>query len=125
MLAFLADGGSTEPIVVVPEFMTGISLVVWMAVTVLMPLVVGLVTKPTTPAKVQSILLVVLALVNGFLSEALEKGSDYNWSDGLLQFLVSLVIAVATHYGVWRPIGATRSVLNVGTTRDERIPPAV
>lgn len=106
--------------VVIPEFYTGWATLLWVLVTVLMPLVVGLVTRPSTPAKVQAVLLIVLAAVNGFLSEALEKGSAYNWTDGTLQFVVSLVIAIAIHYGVWKPTLITRRVLDIGAGATEK-----
>lgn len=106
--------------VVVPEFVTGWALLLWAAVTVAMPLAVGLITKPSTPARFQALMLVAVSLLNGFLSEALEKGSEYNWSDGLMQFLVSLVIAISMHYGVWKPTGATGAALRVGTRSDFR-----
>lgn len=104
--------------VVIPEFVTGWALLLWMAVTVAMPLLVGLVTRPSTPARVQSVLLLIASAINGFLSEALETGSAYNWSDGLVQFITSLVMALAIHYGVWKPLGATSAALRVGTKSD-------
>lgn len=106
--------------VVIPEFVTGWALLLWMAVTVAMPLLVGLVTRPSTPARFQTLLLVGLSIANGFLSEALEKGSAFNWGDGLMQFLVSLVMAISMHYGVWKPTGTTAAALRFGTKSDYR-----
>lgn len=100
--------------VVIPEFTTIWSMLLWMAVTVLMPLAVGLITRPSTPAGVKSLLLVIASALNGFLSEALEAGSKYRWEDGWVQFLSSLVIAIALHYGVWKPLGASRRAQEVG-----------
>ena len=106
--------------VVIPEYTTSLSTILWLLVTVLMPLLVGLITRPSTKASVQSLLLLVASVLNGYLSEALETGARYNWTDGTLQFVVSLVMAIAIHYGVWKPLGATQKALSVGASANEK-----
>lgn len=106
--------------VIVPVFQSTGAMLLWLAVTVLMPLVVGLITKPSTPASLQSLLLTAAALTNGLLSEALAAGDTYNWGKAALQAVVSFVIAVATHYGIFKPTGLTAAALAVGTRSDYR-----
>jgi hypothetical protein len=105
--------------VLVPVFQSTVGLLVWLLATVLMPVVVGLVTKATTNSALQSLALVGLSLVNGLLGEALAAGDGFAWGKAILQAVVSFVIAVATHYGVWRPTGVTAAALAVGTKRDQ------
>lgn len=104
----------------VPVFYSTGGLILWLAVTVLMPLVVGLITKPTTPAAVQALLLTLASLVNGVLSAALAAGDGFDWYKAILQAAVSFVIAVASHFGVWKPTGATQKALAVGSRGDYR-----
>jgi len=92
---------------VLPVFSTTGALLLWLLVTVVMPIAVGLVTKVTTNSSVKSLLLVLLSAINGFLSEWLAAGDTYDWVRGLLTAVVAYVVAVASHFGVWIPTGAT------------------
>jgi hypothetical protein len=98
----------------VPVFGSNGAMLLWLAVTVIMPLVVGLVTKFSTSAAVKSLLLVLLSLVNGVLSEALAAGDGFDWRKAITQAVVAFVIAVAVHFGVWKPTGTTDTVQRVG-----------
>jgi archaellum biogenesis protein FlaJ (TadC family) len=62
-------------------------------VNTILPLLVGLVTTRVTPGKVQAILLAVLTAIT---------------------WLTGLVAAIAVHYGIWRPTGATDAALSTG-----------
>lgn len=90
----------------VPVFESTQAMLIWLAVTVIMPLAVGLVTKLSTSATVKSLLLVLFSLVNGVLSEALAAGDGFDWTKAITQAVVAFVIAVAAHFGVWKPTGA-------------------
>ena len=104
--------------ILVPVFQSTVGLLVWLLATVLMPVVVGLVTKATTSSAWQSLALLGLSLVNGLLGEALSAGDGFAWGKAIMQTVISFVIAVATHYGVWKPTGVTAAALAVGTKRD-------
>lgn len=81
-----------------------------LASTVL-PLVVGLVTKGSTPAVVKSLLL--LALTAGITAAAaVASGADIKSS--CVTGALSYATAVATHYGVLKPTGAADAVQAVG-----------
>lgn len=72
------------------------------------PTLVGLVTKRTTSPGVKAILLAALALVAQLateLAEALRDGTSYNLGMALILGLASFIIAVAMHYGLWKPTG--------------------
>jgi hypothetical protein len=97
---------ATDP-VVVPVFATTGALLLWLLATVLMPILVGLITRASTPPAVKSMLLVAASLINGLLTEALAAGAAYDWGRGALLVVVAFVVALATHLGVWRPVGAT------------------
>lgn len=100
--------------VVVPVFGSTLAMVLWLVVTVLMPVAVGLLTKPSTPAAVKSLGLVAASLINGLLSEALAAGNGYDWRKAILQAVVSFVIAGASYARLWRPLGVTGAAQQLG-----------
>lgn len=73
---------------------------------VFIPILVGLVTKRSTDARVKSILLLALSGVSGFLTEFVNS-SNFVWQQALLTTVVTFVIGVATYYGLWTPTGVT------------------
>jgi hypothetical protein len=89
----------------------------WIAVltfviSIFLPLLVGLVTKLTTSAGVRAILLAFLAAVAGFLTEllsALTNGTPYDVGLALLLWIGTFVVAVASHFGIWKPTGVSES----------------
>jgi hypothetical protein len=95
---------------VVPVFATTGALLLWLLATVAMPVLVGLITRITTHPAVKSVLLLAASLLNGLLTEALAAGAEYNWGRGMLVAVVAFVVAVATHLGVWKPVGVTAAV---------------
>ena len=104
-----------DPEILVPVFHSTTGLLLWLLVTVAMPIVVGLLTKPQTRAAVKSLGLVAAALLNGFLSEWLAAGDGYDVRKALLQVAVSFVIAGAAYARVWRPLGVADAAQRFGT----------
>lgn len=100
--------------VVVPVFQSTTGMVLWLLVTVAMPVVVGLLTKPQTPAAVKALGLVAASLLNGFLSEWLAAGDGYDVRKALMQVVVSFLIAGASYARVWRPLGVTDAAQRIG-----------
>jgi hypothetical protein len=80
--------------------------VVSLLVGIGLPLLVGLVTKSSTNSTVKSLLLVGLSCVSGFLTEYLNS-SHFVWQQALLTSIVTFVVGVAAHYGVFVPTGVT------------------
>lgn len=81
--------------------------VISLLVGVVLPVLVGLVTKVTTSESTKAILLAALSAVSGFLSEygAAVGAGTFNWFDALLTAITTFVVAVAMHYGLWKPTG--------------------
>lgn len=77
---------------------------------VVLPIAVGLVTKTTTSASTKGVLLAFLSMLNGILTEyadVLANGGSYDWGTALYTWGGSFVIAVATHFGLWKPTGTS------------------
>lgn len=75
-------------------------------VGVFIPILVGLVTKRVTAASTKALLLAGLSAVSGFFTEYINS-ANFHWQQALLTTIVTFVIAVATHYGLWVPTGVT------------------
>jgi hypothetical protein len=58
--------------------------------------------------------LLALAAVNGFLVELSEAGDGYSIGTAAVLWLVSFVIGVATHFGLYKPAGISAALANVG-----------
>jgi hypothetical protein len=91
-------------------------------VTVLLPLLVGLVTTSTVAGGTKALLLAALAAATGLggeLLDALTRGQVYDLAAGLSTALTAFLIAVGLHYGLWKPLGLSRRLQLVGAHRDE------
>ena len=77
---------------------------------VVLPIAVGLVTKAVTNPSAKATLLMLLTAINGFLTEfiaAQASGTNYDVSTALYTWVGSFVVAVAVHFGFWKPAGTT------------------
>lgn len=85
------------------------TLYLTLVVQVVLPLVVGLVTKKSLPAHLKFCLLAVLTALNtgilGYLA-----GSSL--TDLLLAGGIGLLTSIGTHYGFYKPLGATEVAQN-------------
>jgi len=103
-------------VVVVPTNTTTVVLnmafVLSLLVSTVIPIIVGIVTKLNASSGTKALVMVILNALNGFLMEAIAGGDVYNWTLGLVNFLIGMVTSVATYYGVLKPIGASSSVQN-------------
>lgn len=101
------------------HFQPDLSLVLWLLVTVILPILVGLVTTKDTSAARKAILLATLALAAGILAQllaAIQAGIPYDLFSGLIQALATFFIAVASHFGFWKPTGVATAVQGIGRT---------
>jgi hypothetical protein len=105
-----------------PTASTNLSLVQVASVLlgVVLPILVGLVTKHSTSDRVQSLLLAGLAALSGFLTEFINS-DNFVWQQAVLTTVVTFVIAVAAHYGLWKPTGVADAALNVGPGRNHNV----
>jgi len=98
-------------------FSVDLQLIIQLLVSTVLPLIVALVTKRTTPGGVQAVLLATLAVVSSGLTELLASiRADEPFDVGvwLVAAIGSFVVGVATHYGLWKPTGTTTKALAVG-----------
>lgn len=82
------------------------------AVNLILPMVVALVTHRTAEGWLKSVTLLVLSAVSGFglsVIEAYQAHVPPDLGVSAWNALVGLIIAVGVHFGVWKPIGATGS----------------
>lgn len=87
---------------------------------VFLPLLVGLVTTRVTAAGVKASLLAALALVTSLVSEGVETiagGGVYDVGQALVLALPTFFFAVAAHYGLLKPVGASTKAQDVGATK--------
>jgi hypothetical protein len=101
--------------------MQTISTAYWLGliVTFVLPLVVGVVTTHVTNPSVQAVLLLALTTANGFLVEATgPHPAGYSVTSAIVFALVGFVMAVAAHFGLWKPTGVARTLqTKVGVTK--------
>lgn len=85
-------------------------------ISVFLPIVVALITKVTTSGGLKAILLAFLTGLSGFLTEWGYSGDDFNWKTALVTWGTGWAIAVATHYGLWKPTQITAAAQSKGNT---------
>lgn len=77
---------------------------------VVLPILVGLVTTRATDAGAKAVLLALLAAASGFgteLLDALANSGAFDWGSAGLSWLGTFLVAVATHFGLWKPTGVS------------------
>lgn len=78
-----------------------------------LPALVGLVTERLTSSGIKVALLGGLAFATALLTgllDALLAGTDYDWLNNVANGLVTWALAIAAHYGVLKPTGATAAL---------------
>lgn len=78
-----------------------------LAVSVLLPVLVGLVTTRVTHAGAKAVLLLLLTALNGFLVELQAGGEGYDLGTAVVLWGVSFGTAVLSHFGLWKPTGVS------------------
>ncbi|MFF4552685.1 hypothetical protein [Streptomyces sp. NPDC001422] len=86
-----------------------------LAISVVLPVLVGLVTTRVTSAGTKAVLLLALTAANGFLVELAGPHPD-GWDIGtaVVLTLVSFGTAVLSHFGLWKPTGVSGKAQAVG-----------
>jgi hypothetical protein len=83
------------------------------------PVLVGLVTKFSTSGAVKAVLLAALALIAGVVAEAITAAQAEEAFDifgSIYGFAGTFIVAVAAHFGIWKPTGVTDKVQSIGVT---------
>lgn len=99
------------------EFSIDLAQLLGLLAGIILPVIVGLVSKHVTRAGVKAALLAGLSVVINLLTEignALTNGTAYDLGAALVAGLGTFVIGVALHYGLWKPTGVSDKALSVG-----------
>jgi hypothetical protein len=77
-------------------------------ISVVLPVLVGLVTTRVVHAGTKAVLLLALTSANGFLIElAAPHPSGYDVGTAVVLTVVSFGTAVLSHFGLWKPTGVS------------------
>lgn len=104
---------------IVFDFTTAGVQILSLFIGVVLPLLVGLVTRVTTSAGTKATLLAVLSAVTGLLTELLaatQANTSYDLAQGVLTAIATFLVGVGLHYGLWKPTGVSAKLqdVNVG-----------
>jgi uncharacterized membrane protein len=106
-----------SPNVPIFAFQPNLAGVLSLVATVVLPLLVGLVTRSRTSAHVKAVLLLVLSALLTVVEAwqlSVDKHAPFHWQQFVINLIVSFVIAVAVHFGLWKPTGAAGATQRVG-----------
>ncbi|AWY04494.1 membrane protein [Microbacterium phage Gilda] len=101
------------------EFNLPPALIIGLIVSTVLPILVGLVTTRVTNSSVKAVVLAALAAVTGLLTELLASinaGTAYDLGNGLVFALTAFLVAVAMHFGLWKPTTVSEKAQNVLVT---------
>jgi|SRR5690242_21865266 hypothetical protein len=77
-------------------------------VSVVLPVLVGLVTTRVTNAGIKAVLLLALSTATGFVTEyAGPHDAGYSVGTAAVLALVSFGTGVLSHFGFWKPVGVS------------------
>ncbi|MFJ6487130.1 hypothetical protein [Streptomyces californicus] len=85
-----------------------------LAIGVVLPVLVGLVTTRVTSSGTKAVLLLFLTALNGFLVELANPGDNYQVGSAVVLWAVSFATGVLTHFGLWKPTGVAGRAQDVG-----------
>lgn len=91
-------------------FTLNAALTVQLVLTVLMPILVGLITTKATSSGLKAWLLAGATLITSVLTgmyNALANNMPFDAGFALLTAIPAFAISVATHYGLWKPTGVS------------------
>lgn len=92
-----------------------------MLVGTVIPVLNGIVTKYTA-VRARVFLQLILNAANGLLVEALAGGEGFNWTVAGLAALLSLIVAISTQAGVWKPLGISAAAKSFGSSAPRPAP---
>lgn len=83
-------------------------------VSLLLPLVVGVLTKASWNRNLKAVLLLLVAALSAGVTDLITAGTLEGWKLILEQTAINWLIAVATHFHVWKPTGVAAQVAEIG-----------
>lgn len=86
-----------------------LDLAYWLGllVSVVLPVLVGLVTTRVTSAGAKAVFLLALSTANGFVVEYAAPGPGYHVGTAAVLALVAFGTGVLAHFGLWKPVGVS------------------
>ena len=78
-----------------------------LVISVVLPVLVGLVTTRVTHAGTKAVLLLALSTLNGLLVEVLHPVDGFSLGTAVVLAIVSFATAVLSHFGLWKPTGVS------------------
>lgn len=78
-----------------------------LVISVVLPVLVGLVTTRVTHPGTKAVLLLALSTLNGFLVELAQPGPGYSVGTAAVLSLVAFATGVLMHFGLWKPAGVS------------------
>lgn len=84
-------------------------------VSVVLPVLVGLVTTRVTSPGTKAVLLLALSTLNGFIVEYAAGGDGYSVGTAAVLALVAFGTGVLTHFGLWKPAGVSAKAQDIGS----------
>jgi hypothetical protein len=93
---------------------TTISSAQWLnlGVNVLLPILVAVITTRAASGAIKALALLILSAASGFLIawlDAVNHALAFDFSQAGFTAVTGLVVAIAGHFGFWKPVGATGS----------------
>jgi small basic protein len=90
------------------------SVAYWLTLvaTLLLPILVGLVTKVSNSSALKAVLLLALSALTSLVSGLLAVDGTTDIGPLVTATVTTFVIAVAVHYGFWKPTAVTATVQN-------------
>lgn len=86
-------------------------------VGVVLPVLVGVVTTRATHAGVKAVLLALLSAAAAVGTDMLATPDGFDWQASATNAVAMFVVAVATHFGLYKPTGVSQIVqARVGRT---------
>ena len=80
-------------------------------VGLMIPLLVGLVTKEVTSSGIKGLLNALLSAVAGVLTVVIDNGGSWAFTQDMITVGVNtFLISIAAYYGVYKPTGASQKV---------------
>lgn len=83
-------------------------------VSLFLPLLVGLLTKQSWNGNFKAVLLLAVAALSAGVTDLITSGTLEGWKLILEQTAINWLVAVATHFHLWRPTGVSATVAELG-----------
>jgi len=93
-------------------------------VATVLPMLVALVTSRIAAPSVKALTLIVLSAIGGWLTELQASGGTFVLRNAIVTTVTTLVVAIASHFGIWKPLritgsgGVIQGVVPIGIGRE-------